>query len=183
MFTVFSKSIWSNSSGNILNHSSKSSPDFHLSLWRFDIGSSNSVSYIWRVPIGQRYASLLVNSLQLKFSRPHCVCPVLRSSVIQPQGFQKLLTYLWAQYFLATSHKTKYPPGSFLLQKHARAPPGAITLAPVSVQPDAPIQLLAGAPIALKLIGISSLGYRPPAPELAIPKEMKGTIEIGQMAA
>ena len=29
----------------------------------------------------------------------------------------------------------------------------------------------------------SSLGYCPPAPEVAIPKEMKGTIETGQMAA
>ena len=29
----------------------------------------------------------------------------------------------------------------------------------------------------------SSLGYRPPAPEVVMPKEMKGTIENGQMAA
>jgi transposase InsO family protein len=29
----------------------------------------------------------------------------------------------------------------------------------------------------------SSLGYRPPAPEVVIPKKMKGTIETGQMAA
>ncbi len=29
----------------------------------------------------------------------------------------------------------------------------------------------------------SSLGYRPPAPEVVIPKEMKGTVETGQIAA
>jgi hypothetical protein len=53
----------------------------------------------------------------------------------------------------------------------------------VLLQPVVPIQLPAADPMALKLLGFSSLGHRPPAPEVAIPKEMKATIEIGQMAA